>query len=117
MALLLALPRRMGARLVAAAMLRHEPILLIAAIAGAENIAIPFDNIHRGPECVHVGTRTQTDEWFVALMLNRVAMIHTGDRLATFLPESARASLKRSQALQPWDMRPFSRNGDLHVHS
>ncbi len=89
-ALLLALPRRMGARQAPRLMLRHEPILLIAAIMPARKlIFIIFDKLSTAwalNTSAYWYTRTQTDEWFTLhQVLNRVAMIPPAIGLATFL--------------------------------
>jgi hypothetical protein len=89
-ALLLALPRSMeGRHAPPRLLLRHEPILLIAAVAGGASIFIIFDKLSTAWELntsAYWYTRTETDEWFTLhQVLNRVAMIPPAIGLATFL--------------------------------
>jgi hypothetical protein len=89
-ALLLGLPKRKARdRDIPRLVLRHEPILVIAAVAAAGSVFLISDKISTAwslNASAYYYTRTQTDEWFTLhQVLNRVAMIPPSIGLATFL--------------------------------
>lgn len=69
--------------------LRHEPILIIAAIAGLASLYIIKDKLGEAwalNTSAYLYTRRQTDEWFTLhQVLNRVAMLPPAIGLATLL--------------------------------
>lgn len=88
--LLLALPdRRAAQRNLPRILLRHEPILAIAAAAAAGSIFLIAGKISTAwslNASAYYYTRTQTDEWFTLhQVLNRVAMIPPAIGFATYL--------------------------------
>ncbi len=70
-------------------LLRHEPILMISALAAAGSIFIIYDKLSTAwalNTSAYMYTRTQTDEWFTThQVLNRVALIPAAIGLATLL--------------------------------
>jgi hypothetical protein len=90
LALLLALPKRkIRDRDVPRLLLRHEPILAIAAVAAAGSIFLIAGKVSTAwslNASAYYYTRTQTDEWFTLhQVLNRVAMIPPSIGFATYL--------------------------------
>jgi hypothetical protein len=90
LALLLALPsRKTREREVPKLLMRHGPILVIAAIAGAGSVFLIEDKISTAwalNTSAYYYTRTQTDQWFTLhQVLNRVAMIPPSIGFATYL--------------------------------
>jgi len=70
-------------------LLRHEPILLISALAAVASIFIIMDKVSTAWDLntsAYLYTRTQTDEWFTThQVLNRLALIPPSIGLATLL--------------------------------